>query len=58
MSVDALRPELPVGLPIVERLAVRTLERVLEEIDGGTLESKCRAMADGMRQALASTCGW
>jgi hypothetical protein len=27
-------------------------------IDGGTLESKCRAMADSMRQAIAPTCGW
>jgi hypothetical protein len=27
-------------------------------IDGGTLEAKCRAMAESMRQAIAPTCGW
>lgn len=27
-------------------------------IDGGTLESRCRAMADSMRQALTPMCGW
>jgi cyclopropane-fatty-acyl-phospholipid synthase len=38
VSVDALRRERPAPLPIVERLAAGTLERVLAGIEGGTLE--------------------
>jgi cyclopropane-fatty-acyl-phospholipid synthase len=38
MSVEALRRRSRVRLPIVERLAARTLDRVLAGIEGGTLE--------------------
>ena len=38
MSVEALRRRPRARLPIVERLAARTLERVLAGIEGGTLE--------------------
>jgi cyclopropane-fatty-acyl-phospholipid synthase len=38
VSVDALRRHPPAPLPVVERVAARTLERVLAHIEGGTLE--------------------
>ncbi|HVM56506.1 MAG TPA: cyclopropane-fatty-acyl-phospholipid synthase family protein [Gaiellaceae bacterium] len=38
MSAEVLRREPEARLPLVERLAARTLERVLEGIEGGTIE--------------------
>ncbi|MGH3022954.1 MAG: class I SAM-dependent methyltransferase [Gaiellaceae bacterium] len=51
MSVDALRHEPPVRFPLVDRLALRALGRVLPGLEGGTLRVR---LPDGAEACFGS----
>jgi hypothetical protein len=54
----ATRAALEQGYRDLARTWTRGAALDARAFEAGSIAVKCRAMADGMRQAIASTCGW